>query len=227
MSSTPAGLILQHGPTGPAGVLADWLRVRGLPFEVHRTWEEPLPGDPRSFSFVASLGSEQSLAGRGADGPAWIGEEVAFLRRTLDAGLPVLGLCFGGQALATALGAEVQRAVRPEVGWLEIDSDDPDAVPSGPWLHWHWDAFAVPEGAIELARTPIGPSAFVAGPHLGVQFHPEVTLEIVDAWAQADPESLAEAGTTPEALVAEGRPVHERAAAQAHALFDAWWARRG
>jgi GMP synthase-like glutamine amidotransferase len=226
MASTPPGLILQHGPTGPPGVLADWLRARSLPFAVHRTWEEPLPGDPRSFSFVASLGSEESLAGGGADGPSWIAQEVAFLRRAVEADVPLLGLCFGGQALAAALGGEVRRAPRPEVGWLEVDSDDPDAVPPGPWLHWHWDVFAVPDGATELARTPIGPSAFVAGPHLGVQFHPEVTPAIVEEWAQAAPESLAEAGTTPDALVAEGRSCGEPAAVQAHALFDAWWARQ-
>jgi GMP synthase-like glutamine amidotransferase len=223
MSSSDAGLILQHGPSGPPGVLGDWLRDRGLSFAVHRTWEEPLPADPAAFAFVASLGSQHSPAG---GGPEWVAREVAFLRRAVDAGTPVLGLCFGGQALAAALGAGVRRAARGEVGWLSVASDDEEAVPPGPWLQFHWDVFAVPGGATEVARSATGPAAFVAGPHLGVQFHPEATPEIVDEWAQVERGRLAELGTTPEALLAEGRAAHPRSVVQARRLFDGWWARR-
>jgi GMP synthase-like glutamine amidotransferase len=223
MASSGPGLILQHGPSGPPGVLADWLRERNLPFVVHRTWQEPLPDDPRPFAFVASLGSQHSPAG---DGPGWVAEEVAFLARAAESGTPVLGLCFGGQALAAALGAEVRRAARGEVGWLTVDSDDHETVPPGPWLQFHWDVFAVPAGATEVARSATGPAAFVAGPHLGVQFHPEATPEIVDEWAQVERGRLAALGTTPEALLAEGRAAQARAAEQARRLLGAWWARR-
>jgi GMP synthase-like glutamine amidotransferase len=222
MASTPPGLILQHGPTGPPGVLADWLRARGRAFVVHRSWEEPLPAEPSAFAFVASLGSEHSPAG---GGPPWVAQEIAFLRGAVERDVPVLGLCFGGQALAAALGAEVAPAARGEVGWLTVQSDDDDIVPCGPWLQFHWYVFGVPAGATELARSATGPAAFAAGPHLGVQFHPEATPEIVDGWAQADRGRLAELGTTPEALLAEGRAAHERSVEQAHRLFDAWWAR--
>jgi GMP synthase-like glutamine amidotransferase len=224
MASTPAGLILQHGPTGPPGVLGDWLRRRGHAFAVHRTWEQPLPDDPGAFSFVASLGSQHSPAG---GGPPWVAEEVAFLGRCVDAGVPVLGLCFGGQALAAALGAGVGPAARGEVGWLTVDSDDHDVIPPGPWLQFHWDVFATPPGAPHLARSATGPAAFAAGPHLGLQFHPEATPEIVDGWAQVERARLAELGTTPEALLAEGLAAREQAVAQAERLFDAWYARAG
>ncbi|HSD78863.1 MAG TPA: gamma-glutamyl-gamma-aminobutyrate hydrolase family protein [Solirubrobacteraceae bacterium] len=225
MASTPGpGLILQHGPAGPPGVLGDWLRARGIAATVHRAWEDPLPRDPAAYAFVASLGSQHSPAG---GGPSWVAEEVRFLRSAVDRDVPVLGLCFGGQALAAALGGAVRPAVRGEVGWLAVRTREPALVPEGPWLQFHWDVFDVPPAAEELARSGTGPAAFAAGPHLGVQFHPEATPEMVDAWARIERERLAALGTTPEALLAEGRAARERAAAGAHRLFDAWWARTG
>ena len=62
----------------------------------------------------------------------------------------------------------------------------PDLVPAGPWLEWHYERFCTPPGATELARTADAPQAFRLGPHLGVQFHPEATVEIVEGWARAD-----------------------------------------
>ena len=128
--------------------------------------------------------------------------------------VPVLGLCFGGQALAAALGAPVRRAARGEVGWADVETDDPALVPPGPWLWFHWDVFAVPPGATEVARSPVGPAAFTHGPHLGVQFHPETGPDVADAWARKEAERLAVLGLTPDGLLAQGRGVADRAAAR-------------
>ena len=75
MLSKP-GVILQHGPDGPPRRLGDWLRDRGLPFEVHPMWEQP-PPDPREYSFVATLGSERSAS----DTDGFVPSEIAMLRR--------------------------------------------------------------------------------------------------------------------------------------------------
>jgi GMP synthase-like glutamine amidotransferase len=215
-------LILQHGDWGPPDLLGAWLEARGRPFEVHATWRDPLPPDPSPYAFVASLGSQWSPGG---GGPEWVAQEVAFLRAAVERDVPVLGLCFGGQALAAALGADVREAARGEVGWADVETRDPDLIPAGPWLQFHWQVFDVPAGATELARSATGPAAFAAGPHLGVQFHPETTPPIADLWAQVERERLALLGTTPERLLAEGRAAAPRAAVAAHRLFDAWWAR--
>ncbi len=137
----------------------------------------------------------------------------------------MLGLCFGGQALAVALGARVAPARVPEVGWLDVATDAPELVPAGPWLHFHWETFTVPAGATELARTPAGSAAYVLGPHLATQFHPEASPEVVDAWARAEPR-IGPLGLTPERLLEEGRRASAAAATQAERLFDAWWERR-
>jgi GMP synthase-like glutamine amidotransferase len=215
------GLVLQHGPLGPPDRLGGWLERRGLAYEVCEAWRAPLPEDVARFDFVASLGARESAAARE---PGWVAAEVALLRRAVAADVPVLGLCFGGQALAVALGARVGPARVPEVGWLEVDTDAPELVPPGPWLHFHWETFAVPPGATELARTPAGSAAYVAGPHLATQFHPEASPEVVDAWAHAEPR-IAPLGLTPRALLDEGRRASGAAAAAADRLFDAWWAR--
>ena len=218
MAST--ALVLQHGPLGPPGVLGTWLSARGIAAEVHPMWEARPRPDPSAFGLVASLGSEHSVT---QASPAWIGEELDLLRRAVAAGTPVLGLCFGGQALARVLGGVVAAIPEPQIGWLPVDTRAAGRIPAGPWLHFHFESFSVPPGAAELARNAAGPAAFVQGPHLGVQFHPEVTPEIAAAWARVVPGRLEAAGTTPDGLRAAGVRHGEAAARQAHALFDAWW----
>ena len=170
---------------------------------------------------------------------AWIAAEVAFLRAAHDAGVPVLGLCFGGQALAAALGGEVQRASQPEIGWVALDrpivlrgdgnSDGagPDRAEGrlevvGPFFAWHEDAFTVPPGATELARSPAGPQAVAHGRSLALQFHPEVDEAIVEAWLDWGRGQLADARLDEDALRAETAARAADARRRAFALFDGW-----
>lgn len=214
MLSKP-GLILQHGHDGPPARLGDWLRARGLPFVVHPANEQP-PPDLRDYSFVASLGSEQS-AGE-TDG--WVAAEIASLREAVDADVPVLGLCFGGQALSAALGGGIDVLPAPEIGWIAVESLDP-AIPGGRWLQYHFDLMRLPPGAQELARSPAGLAAFRHGRHLGLQFHPEVDGELVERWARTDPK-LGSTGITVAELAAQSEAHAGPAREQAFRLFDRW-----
>lgn len=204
-------LIRQHLETAPPGLLIDWLEDRGLAYEISRSGEGgPLP-DAREYAFVVSLGHDLGANDTHDDG---VRAEREMLGNAVAAGTPVLGLCYGGQVLAAVLGARVAKAPTPELGWREIATDDPAAVPAGPWLEWHYDRFETPPGATELARTKDAAQAFRLGPHLGVQFHPEATVEIVTGWAVSDGVSDAVIDVTPEA---------RRAAADAaFRLFDAF-----
>jgi GMP synthase-like glutamine amidotransferase len=205
-------LVRQHVESAPPGLLAEWLDERGIAYEVHRSWLDGAPPDPSAYAFVVSLG-HTSGPGDTHD-PAVVGE-LELIRTAVARDVPVLGLCFGGEALAAVLGARVERAPAPELGWRKIETDDPEIIPAGPWLEWHFERFTTPPGATELARTRHATQAFRLGPHLGVQFHPEATVEIVEGWAEHDGVE-ASLDASPE----------QRAAARAAAfqLFDAFLA---
>ncbi len=219
------GLILQHGDDGPPGILGEWLHEESIAYEVHRTWADPLPADPGDHDWIATLGSEHTPGS--AEAPAWVDREIAFLAAGLEAGVPVLGLCFGGQALAAACGGSVERASPAEVGWLEVETANPDLIPPGPWLHYHYDQMRPPTDAVVLAHSPAGPAAFALERSLGLQFHPESTPGIAAEWARQDERRLVELGIDPERLAAAGEAVAQPAARAARRLFSAWFGRAG
>jgi GMP synthase-like glutamine amidotransferase len=219
--SRPA-VILQHGDWGPPGLLGEWAVEQGIELEVHRVDRdcEHLPAlDDRPF--LGILGSDRSPLDRDV---REVVAELDYVERAVEREVPVLGLCYGGQVLATVLGGTVERAPQPELGWHEVDSVAPEVVASGPWLQWHYDRFTLPPGATELARSPRAVQAFTRGPHLGVQFHPESTIEVVKEWARLDTARLATLGIEDgEALVERGRAHAARARKDAFRLFDAFW----
>jgi GMP synthase-like glutamine amidotransferase len=218
MTARPA-LVLEHESDAPAALLAEWAVDRGVAIEVVPAGA-PIP-DPVGRPFLVSLGSEVAAYD---DAVPWLAAERAALDRAIERDVPVLGICFGAQHLARVLGGVVGPAARPEVGWLDSQTLAPDVVPPGPWLQWHRDAFTVPPGAELLARSPVCPQAFRIGPHLGVQFHPEVTAAVVEDWTAHFPESIERAGTTVAAVRDGTARYAEDARRRAWALFDAFLA---
>jgi GMP synthase-like glutamine amidotransferase len=218
LSSKPA-LIFQHGRLGPPAYLAEWLDERGLAYVVHHAGEDT-PDAMSDFGFVVSLGSEQSATSVDLD---WVPAEIEALRAAVSADVPVLGLCFGGQALSLALGGGVDALAEPEIGWFAVQTSDPASIPGGPWLMWHVEQLRVPPGGRVLARSAAGPAAVSVGPHLLLQFHPEVDAEAIAGWAEHD-EHLAEAGLTPDEIVAQSQAQAPAARDQAFQLFDRWLA---
>jgi GMP synthase-like glutamine amidotransferase len=216
-------LILQHGDWGPPALLGEWADAQGIPYEVHRVdLDNRLPeldGQP----FIASLGSDHSPLDSDVED---VIVELDFVERAVAREIPVLGLCYGGQVLAHVLGGSVERAPEPELGWHTLSSKSPQEISEGPWLQWHYDRFTLPPDAEELGSSSRAPQAFRQGPHLGLQFHPESTIEIVKEWARLDHERLAQMGIEDgEALVESGRSQAERARQDAFRLFDAFWLR--
>src|SRR5262249_34594440 len=120
--------------------------------------------DPMAYDAIVPMGAKWSVYDRAAIG-SWIGDELAFLAAAHRAGVPVFGICFGGQARAAALGGSVEPAPEPEIGWVGLEVDDADGglVGSGPWFEFHYDRFTPPPGARVLARTSVASQAFVLG----------------------------------------------------------------
>jgi GMP synthase-like glutamine amidotransferase len=166
--------------------------------------------DPRGADAVVALGSGRSVH---ASADPWIAAELRFLRDAHEASVPVLGICFGGQALAAALGGTVRAAPQVEIGWIDVEGDEGYG---GRWFTWHEDVFALPPGARELARASSGPQAFAMGASVGLQFHPEVTPAIVDGWLHDDGAAVFE----PELLRRQTERLARDARDRAFALFD-------
>ena len=151
----------------------------------------------------------------------WMAQELAFLRAVHRAGVPFLGTCYGGQALAVALGGTCSKLPASEVGWYRVDSTEP-ALAEGPWFQWHHDGFTLPPGAVELARTELCPQAFRIGRSVGTQFHPEVDAALLDSWCDASRAELREAGRTKTEILAPVADLTEPRR-RAHRLFDWFW----
>jgi GMP synthase-like glutamine amidotransferase len=112
----------------------------------------------------------------------WLLPELAKLKAAHNAGIPILGICFGGQLMARALGGSVAKSPKAELGWYEIESDDKTLISTGPWFEYHWDRWSVPKGGTEIARTQIASQAFIMGRTLALQFHPEIDPDVLEEW---------------------------------------------
>lgn len=199
-SSKLRALIVQHEDDAPAGLLGEWLERQDAQVDVLRIDLEERVPDPREFQLIAYLGSESAAFD---DSVPFVQRESELIRQAAKHDVPMLGLCFGGQLMARALGGESFRSKRPEIGWLPVRTDDAELISEGPWLEWHVDSFTLPPGAKLLADTEVGPQAYVIGRSLGLQFHPEVTPDIVDGWVRGYRDAGGRDGVDLDALLEE------------------------
>jgi GMP synthase (glutamine-hydrolysing) len=195
-------LAVVHGANCPPGSFADVVDERGHTLETWSlAWGTPPPRPVDDYGAVLLFGGAMHADQEGYH--PWLREEHLFIERLLDLHTPLLGVCLGGQLVAKTAHAEVFPAAEPEIGWVEVElTDDAGDDPLFAGLperfeafQWHYYAFEVPAGACELARSRVCSQAFRLGDAAwGVQFHPEVTLDVVAGWAdEADepvPDSL-------------------------------------
>ncbi len=186
---------------------------------------EPVPAPDRPAALVV-MGSPAAAYD---DTVPWLAAELDYLAAAVRAGVPVLGICFGGQALARVLGGRVALAEQGEHGFVTVRTRRPDLVPPGPWMQFHQDAFTLPPGATELARTDRALQAFSHGASLGLQFHPEITPAAFSAWSAGwDAGTLAEfarLGVDPDAIAAQIRQRAAESSRRCAALVGAFLTR--
>ena len=193
-------IVVRHHDIDSAGFIADAFEARGAGLSAHLFPDGgPLPAFDGADHIVV-LGAVSSVN----DPDPWIAAELAWLRAADQAGVPVLGICFGAQALCAAFGGRIEAMGRREIGWTTVDSPDHDVVPAGPWLEFHDDRCLPPAAATVLARNDVAVQAFRIGRHLAVQFHPEVDGPQLKRWLDAHPESdAASLGIDPDQFLAD------------------------
>lgn len=189
----PQVLFIYNDPIAPEALLGEVFAEQGFDLDVFNvvppdrtddpTLDVQFP-DPLDYDVVVPLGSRWSVYNE-ALRAGWVGAEMQLVREATTAGVGVLGICFGGQLVAQALGGTVNRAPTPELGWYRIASRAP-FIADGPWFQWHSDRWTAPPGAVEIARNDNAPQAFVAGTAMALQFHPELDGPLLEAWLADD-----------------------------------------
>ncbi|MGK2852761.1 MAG: type 1 glutamine amidotransferase [Microbacteriaceae bacterium] len=182
--------------------------------------------DPTTFDVIVPLGARWAVYDDALTS-AWVGAEMQLVRDAAAAGIPTLGVCFGGQLLAQAFGGSVYRSESPEIGWYDVESDHHGLVPAGPWFEWHFDRWAIPPGATEIARTGTTSQAFTLGRALALQFHPEVDPALLELWLDDDREAgeAALLGQSHDELRSRTAELHDEAAQRIRHLVNGFLAR--
>lgn len=182
--------IFRHLVCQPPGYLGEYLRKRGIPWEmVCVDQEHPIAERIDDVSALVFMG-----AAVGVNDPLpWIEGELRLIRQALQDGLPVLGVCFGAQLMSKALDGTISRGEGMEIGWHPVERVEPaprgwfeDLPPRFDAFHWHADTFSLPQGARHILRSACFPhQGFILDDcHLGLQFHLEMTREMVTHWVE-------------------------------------------
>jgi GMP synthase-like glutamine amidotransferase len=151
----------------------------------------------------------------------WLQPELAWIKNAVESNKPVLGICFGGQLVARALGGSVTRAPKPEIGWTYIWSEEPGLVSNGPWFQFHYDQWLLPAGVKEIARNPVSSQAFVVNKTLGVQFHPELDSAGLKGWLDwGGAKKVEEDGQDPSVMMRQTIAENEAAKQRTFELVD-------
>jgi GMP synthase (glutamine-hydrolysing) len=184
-------LSIVHQPDAAAELFEDVIRTQGHDLDEWSIASEPAPS--LDYDAVLIFGGAMNVDEE-AKHP-WLRQEDDVIRGLLADGVPLLGICLGGQLLAKAAGAHVGPSPEPEHGfvraWLtDAATDDPlfgGLAREFEVFDAHGYAFHVPEGAVELARSRVCSQAFRLGDSAwGVQFHPEVRVEQAARWLRED-----------------------------------------
>ena len=226
----PIAIFRQSSTEGP-GYFAAYLDAQRIPWRVVRVDQgEPVPTDPRAFAGLVFMGGPMSVN----DTLPWIPAELELIRRAVDAEVPCLGHCLGGQLMSKALGGEVTRSPVKEIGWGGVQvADDPVArhwfgeVREFLSFHWHGETFTIPRGATRILGSPYcANQAFALGRHLGMQCHVEMTADLIRTWySDAGEEVRRHAGAAVQTAEQAEERIEERVRelnGVAARLYDRW-----
>jgi len=189
-------LVVTHVDHEGPGYFAEVLERNAIPYRVVSIGRgDALPEHPNDCSGLVFMGGPMSVN----DPLPWIQQELRLIRNAVEAAIPVLGHCLGGQLISKALGGIVTRNRVREIGWFDVEQTSPRTAPdwladlpaSFPVFHWHGETFSLPNGATSLLRNQnCEQQAFAIGNTLALQCHIEMTEAMVQQWVASAPEEF-------------------------------------
>jgi len=154
--------MIQHDHICTPGYVGERFVDRGYDLRIHQVVSEgrfrspnvetQFP-EPTDFDVIISMGAPWSVYDHDSIG-SWVRPELAKLLDAHHDHVPVFGICFGGQLLATAHGGAVSRSTTPELGWVEIESDDESLVPGASGSNGTTTAGSCRTGQLNWLVTP-------------------------------------------------------------------------
>ncbi len=179
--------VLQHDDKEWIGNMEPWFNARDYSVRTCLIYKnQPLP-DAEDFDWLVIMGGGMSV--NDEENFPWLIKEKLLIEEAVAFGKKVLGICLGGQLIASAMGAPVYPSAEQEIGWHRVHktSDIASWLPHQCYpLSWHGECFDLPAGAISIASSEITPhQGFCLGPKVwGLQFHLEATLQSVHDFYQ-------------------------------------------
>ncbi|TFG38502.1 MAG: type 1 glutamine amidotransferase [Syntrophobacterales bacterium] len=189
-------LIITHVESEGPGTLGEFLASQKIDItRVNLSQGEVLPKDPLEYDAIITMGGPIGV--HDGDRSPFLNEEIIFLRKAIEYSVPLLGICLGAQLIARACDAWVRKANKKELGWKNVfitEEGKKDMLFQGipeviSVFQWHEDTFDIPQGATFLATGwNCENQAFRYGNAFGLQFHVEVTREMLYEWFEGSPE---------------------------------------
>jgi GMP synthase (glutamine-hydrolysing) len=191
-------LIIKHVETEGPGLIEHCLKQERIRYQVvNLETNAPLP-KIGTLSHVIILGGPMNVYEE--DRYPFLKGEDLFIKEAIQRGKKILGICLGAQLIAKALGAKVFKSPMKEVGWYDVSltdegSKDPlfSLLPrTFPVFQWHEDTFEIPRAGKLIATSNFVPhQSFRYGENVyGLQFHLEVTKEMIQEWMRTYEEEL-------------------------------------
>ncbi len=180
--------IFRHVACEGPGYLGTFLENNNVPYEIICIDEGiTVPQDLDNISGLVFMGGSMNVT----DPLQWVSDEKKLIQNAINKNIPVMGICLGAQLMSAALGGEITHDPNMEIGWHAVEP----AVDKSKheWLeklpeefipfHWHADTFSIPEGATVLFHSECRKNqAFILNNSIAMQFHLEVTIEMVEKW---------------------------------------------
>jgi GMP synthase (glutamine-hydrolysing) len=191
-------LIIKHIDIEGPGLIEDCLRQEKIPYQILNI--KPNNHLPKldDLTHIVFLGGPMNVYEE--DRYPFLRDEDLFIKEAIQRGKAILGICLGAQLIAKALRAKVFKAPLKEIGWYDVSltrtgSYDPlfSRLPKTfSVFQWHEDTFEIPKSAELIVTSPSVPhQAFRYGERVyGLQFHLEVTEEMIREWVEASEEGI-------------------------------------
>jgi len=192
---------LQHVPFEDMATIEAWAKNKGHYISRTLLFEDETPPKTEEFDWLVIMGGPMNIYED--EKYPWLKEEKRFIKRMIEEGKIVLGICLGAQLIADVLGGRVRKNEHREIGWHPVNltpegsKSDLFGLLPGEFvpLHWHGDTFDIPPGAVRMAESEgCENQAFQLGRTLGLQFHLEATAEGIGSLMRYCSDELAGGG---------------------------------